>query len=297
MKYTITLLFLILTSSINVQAQIKNAGFENINPDSSIQFWAQSCFYSIGVGDSIMSNGATIASSSDAHSGQRAIKLQNSYNVTQNRYYGACMLSNNDSAGQASFINHFPIDLTPGTLTFYYKFDSVVAGDSAEVSVTIGAPDSISFPGMEIGAGSIKLFQKNGSYVLVTVPITYSQNLVASFATLKINTYTENSTPHFGTILLLDDFSFNASLSITDNFASTINAYPNPANGIININVANPATDITIYNNLGQMQLNKKLYDETQFSINSSQFANGIYIAQIRQQAGVVSRTRVAIQH
>jgi hypothetical protein len=297
MKYTITSLLFILTSSINIQAQIKNAGFENINLDSSIQFWAQSCFYAVGVGDSIISKGANISTSGDAHSGQFAIKLQNSYNATQNKYYGACMLSNNDSAGQASFINHFPINFTPETLTFYYKFDSLVVGDSAEVAVTIGALDSIMFPGTEIGSGTIKLHQKNPGYMLGTIPIVYTQNLAASFATLKVNTYTENCTPHFGTVLLLDDFNFNASLHLSKKDISNFDLYPNPASHEVNIVATKPISAIAIRNMLGQLVYNAGSQNKMTASLDVSLLPEGTYIVRLKQQDVGYTYTKLVIKH
>jgi Secretion system C-terminal sorting domain len=297
LKKLFTICLLLLINAVAANAQIKNAGFENINPDSTIQFWAGSCFYSFTLGDSILSNGPILSSTSDAHSGQRAIKLQNNHNVTQNKYYGACLISNTDSAGQPSFINNFPINITPEALVFYYKFDSLVPGDSAEVTVTIGAPDSMMFPGIEIGSGSIKLYQKNAGYVVASVPIIYTQNLAASFAILKVNTFTDNSIPHFGTVLLLDNFSLNATLAIAQNDALKFDMYPNPAHDEINISASNPISEITISSMLGQVVYSARQQNKMKVELNTGKLPDGTYLVHIRHQNGTSSYSKLQIAH
>jgi len=78
----------------------------------------------------------------------------------------------------------------------------------------------------------------------------------------------------------------NSSLSVDDNNLATINLYPNPASGIINISGVTENITLEIVDPLGKIILIKTV-DRNQNQIDISQLENGIYIFKLSDATSV----------
>ena len=103
--------------------------------------------------------------------------------------------------------------------------------------------------------------------------------LSATYTGCGYKTYEEEVAVHF---------SFQ---NVIDNDAKMLNIHPNPTNDVINIEIGNISTDVqvTIYNNIGQKvyTLNGKADNGFSTTLNLNDFADGIYILQIRSDETV----------
>ncbi|WP_299115356.1 aryl-sulfate sulfotransferase [uncultured Winogradskyella sp.] len=88
-----------------------------------------------------------------------------------------------------------------------------------------------------------------------------------------------------GTVELSPDFTPCNNLSIEDNQLSIVNIYPNPSNGIFNINSKLNIDKVEVYNTLG-----KKIYDTKLSKVNLSEQIDGIYFLKIYSDSKVISK-------
>jgi hypothetical protein len=111
---------------------------------------------------------------------------------------------------------------------------------------------------------------------------TYSTSIGAfgSNVTLTASTPTGlGGVYYFG----IDGTLSNSSFEIVN----AITVYPNPTTNELNINLGgdfNTATNYTIYNNLGQTILNKKIGSQADLKVNTSSFSNGVYFITIERE-------------
>jgi hypothetical protein len=88
-----------------------------------------------------------------------------------------------------------------------------------------------------------------------------------------------------GTLELNPDFTPCNNLSVDDYEQSIINIYPNPSNGVFNVNSLDGIDKIEAYNTLG-----KKVYETITSNVNLSEQANGLYFLKIYSNSNVVSK-------
>jgi hypothetical protein len=74
--------------------------------------------------------------------------------------------------------------------------------------------------------------------------------------------------------------------------ATLISVFPNPSNGLINITLAEKATDtkLEVLNSCGQVLLSKEINNSTQTSLDLSNHSKGIYFIKVQNGNGVVVR-------
>ena len=103
--------------------------------------------------------------------------------------------------------------------------------------------------------------------------------LTAPFTGCGYKTYEQEVGVHF------------SYLNVIANDAAKLNIHPNPTNDVINISIDNISTDVqvNIYNSIGQAVYTLKETADNGFSttLNLSDFADGIYILQIRSDETV----------
>lgn len=103
--------------------------------------------------------------------------------------------------------------------------------------------------------------------------------LTASFTGCGYKTYEQEVGVHF------------SYLNVITNDVAKLNIHPNPTNDVINISIDNISTDVqvNIYNSIGQAVYTLKETADNGFSttLNLSDFADGIYILQIRSDETV----------
>ncbi len=83
--------------------------------------------------------------------------------------------------------------------------------------------------------------------------------------------------------------SNNGTLSIEENTATLFSIYPNPTNGVLTINSASTISDITVYNNLGQLLLTSEKTDQ----VDISSLSDGIYFVKIKAENGQTETKKV----
>ena len=81
--------------------------------------------------------------------------------------------------------------------------------------------------------------------------------------------------------------------SVSENEASSITLYPNPAKEVVNIMAENGLQQITICNLLGQQLKTVKLNGEKKFVLNTNNYNSGFYIIYIETEVGIVTKRLV----
>ena len=83
-------------------------------------------------------------------------------------------------------------------------------------------------------------------------------------------------------------------LGIGDNEFESISIYPNPTNGLLNINGLNPITanSISIFNSVGMMVKSIEVTTES-IKMDIGDLPNGIYILRVQNEVGLVSTYKI----
>lgn len=84
-------------------------------------------------------------------------------------------------------------------------------------------------------------------------------------------------------------FENHGPLSIEENTATLFNIYPNPTNGLLYINSTISISEISVYNNLGQLLFTS---EETN-QIDISALSDGIYFVKIKGESGEIETKKV----
>ncbi|MEY4877381.1 MAG: hypothetical protein RL708_2531 [Bacteroidota bacterium] len=287
MKRIITLsfiTFLLLVGKAN--AQIPNASFENVLSNGLLSNWKPPLLLltftidSNGVAHSdSLSSYSFYQITNDAHSGNKALELNNIYNYTQHVNYPANISVGNDSDSYSSFSNSIQLTEQPGEFNFYYKYFPI-NNDTAYAHADIF--DSI---GNLIGDANVILSGTVNTYSKATANINYMINAIAKSAMLRISTALPNSTnSHFGTRLLIDDISFKKATVGIQNLSTDagINIFPNPAQNRIEIKSENEIRSVQIKNIAGDVFINSSVNESNSVLINTNKIPNGIYIVEIQ---------------
>lgn len=132
-----------------------------------------------------------------------------------------------------------------------------------------------------------------GSYDMIENYMDYTNddcmNIFTEDQKDRMMTVLENS-PRRGSLTTSNKCTTTAA---TEDFRllNGINVYPNPAQDVLNIAVANGELPdgYAIYNSLGQVMANMKISGETNLAVNTSGYSNGIYFIKIDK--GTQSKT------
>jgi len=99
------------------------------------------------------------------------------------------------------------------------------------------------------------------------------------------------NTPNGPTFLVCDTVYISGQNGINEkDLAKSINVFPNPSNGKVNVNSAlSKVENISVYNVLGALVKEEK---ETTFNneVDLSTLTNGIYIIKVKTEAGVITK-------
>lgn len=294
MKTIQLILALIICNAITSNAQLMNTGFEDLNSDGSIQYWGFTRLQVIlidsnGVAhyDSIVIDQKYCQSTTDAHSGNRAMEIRNAYNYTMNQGISGGALSSSDTM-QSPYTSFVPIVSRPQTLSFYYKYFPV-GNDTAYAYIQVLDNNT-----NEIGYAEQWIPSAASSYTLMNVPINYSSSDSAAIVFIQFKASYNDSSAHFGTRFLIDDLSLQTPNSTED--ISTLNdvsIFPNPVSDMLSIRAACQIKSVTI-RSLTSQQI--YAHQGAINSIDCSKFANGIYLLCIETEKGLQT-IRLNIQH
>ena len=90
--------------------------------------------------------------------------------------------------------------------------------------------------------------------------------------------------------------SLENTWSVDENEASFCKLYPNPANNQVRIESANSIESVMVYNVMGAL-VETISANGNIVNVNLSQYSNGVYFFNIRQNDGTISNQRVVVRH
>ncbi len=180
----------------------------------------------------------------------------------------------------------FPINYRPISLFLYYKY-LPENGDSMRVACNLYKN------GVVIGGFDYNSPQTVPNWTLLEIPISFNTSDIPDSATIILTTF--YNTQHNGSILYIDNLSFDTSITSVENTGNLLpqkfslyQNYPNPFNPITKIKFILPKSGrvvLDVYNMLGQKVttlMNGEMnvgYHEVQF--DGSDMASGVYYYQL----------------
>lgn len=287
-------LSLLLTK--NIKAQIPNGGFENwetikfaIYEFEAPQRWMSGLLY-----DSYTGRPITVKPTTDSHSGNMAIVLENTPDTSENKIPAMISAYTGD---YFEFEDGFVLNGKPVEFTGYFKHSSPADTNFFSISVNI-YHDSIL-----IGDANSFIGIKTNTYLPFNIPITYYDDLTPTKATVSIINASFD-TIVTGTTITLDDLDFTYSTTGITQIKQfgNYNLFPNPANDFINISfqATQPENvEISIYQLSGSLvQTATLLADKgkNDFKINTSDLSTGAYIVKTTSASGLQSVSKLIIQ-
>lgn len=295
MKKSTLLLAMAITLNVShCVAQIPNAGFENLNSDNSIKNWGILTLFVINIDtngviiDSIYIDQSFCATTTDAHTGQRAMEMRNAYVYGSNQgYAGGGILTNDSIFG--GFATPVFLQGTPTDFNFYYKYFPL-NNDTAQAVVEVyDSTENM------IGSAQLLIFDTVSNYTLASIPIIYDMPVNPAYVNIRFfNFYTESiyvRQPTLGTRFLVDDVSFSMATNVTDLMVGkdSYAVFPNPSSSIITIQYSMEIKDVKLYNGCGKLLLQEIGNIK---KIDVSQMEPGIYILEISTNKGL-QRTKL----
>lgn len=281
--------------SLQLHAQVPNPGFEQLNADGTVRNWGKIYLMPVTVdssgnsySDSVIFNNYFYFSSTDAHSGSRAMEISNAYNYTRSECIVGAAGADMDSvfAAFGSF-DYLPATVIPATFSFYYKFfpmnnDSGIA--------QLGVYDSFM---NEIGAAEIIISGTHAAYTLASTPVVMTGTASVGYISVYFSNSTGGHPATFGTRLLVDDIGASPS-GIDDIRAESIalSCYPNPALDNINLLLSGVSRDVAAVievtdvagRQMQQKEVTVKAGQPLQVDVKN--YATGVYIATITTAYG-----------
>lgn len=290
MKTKLNLCILSLIIATTCFAQIPNSGFENIDTANAPLNWIYTGSVSIGIGDSILTDGPLISKSNDAHSGLYALELRNTYNYTTNTPFmnGTANATLPDSTMYQGFNQFIPLVSKPYALDFYYKYSQNPYNDSTVCNVLIFNSDLA-----EIGNGTATFWDINSNYQLKTVNINYYPLIeiavgdsIPAAISVQFKNKVTTTVPHVGQRTLIDDVALNYTplgLNVSSN-NEIMQCYPNPVLNQL-IFKSTDAQVAEIFSFDGQLVSSESLKNCQ--SIDVSNLANGSYVLMVTDTKGI----------
>jgi hypothetical protein len=291
MKHTIKIILISLLANFATHAQILNPGFELLNVDSTIQNWGLAGAISITIGDSIISDGAAFRYSTNAHSGNYALEMRNSYNYTQNTpyFWGTATANVIDTTIYQGFSIDVPINIHPNSLDFFYKLTQNPFVDSTQCMVRV-----LNSNHEIIANGKTIVWDIDANYKIKSVAINYLTSSLEylndstpAFIQVHFNNKPNiitNASGNIGQRVLIDDVSINSNplsiQSVDVNYSTTI--FPNPVQNFLNIH-GNDIINIEVINIFGQIVLKSSVTT----ILNLQAIPNGIYFLRIKHKQGI----------
>lgn len=302
MKYLVAIFVsycCVFTSLFAQVTSIPNGGFENNNPDGSLQNWGNVYLFSVSIDTTgnvttdsvIFDNGYFYAPTSDAHSGNQALVLSNAFIPSQNKVMIGAVSSDEDTVFTAwGGFETVPYQLRAKKLSFYYKFHAE-GNDSAIVELSLFDQWN------ESGFARKIITSPQEEYTYVEIPVTfYSSNILPNVSyALRISAFytadaSETLQGHFGTRLWIDDIEISEySTDIAENLAeNAVVIAPNPVQEGFTLHTPATIKSISVVDIIGRaMPLTFLSHNQ----INCQQWANGVYWVTYETEAGRFTQT------
>ena len=180
----------------------------------------------------------------------------------------------------------FPVSKNHNELSGYYKFTSV-GGDNAVIQVNMFKN------GVAIGSGKKVFTGSQSSYTAFSIPITYtSTTIIPDSSIIQIYASDPDGTNTLGTALWVDDIQLiGETNSLTEIDNHKLNIYPNPSNGLINLQIANETiSQLAVYNVYGALVYSLNNLETNKLLQINENFAAGNYLVKVTTDKGVYSK-------
>jgi hypothetical protein len=239
--------------------------------------------------DSLVFNHYFYFSTTDAHSGSRALEISNAYNYTRSECITGAAGADTDSVFTAyGSLDFLPATVAPGTFNFYYKY-LPLNNDSAIARMVVY--DSFM---SELGKAELILSGTHAAYTLATAPVVMSAAGNVGFISVFFSNSTNGHPPTFGTRLVIDDINLlPAGIGDASAGAQQLLCYPS-ANGEAQlIALTHNTQSITAHlclcdiNGRQLMQRSVTLNGTEPVSIDVNNYPSGIYMVKLVGTTGV----------
>jgi hypothetical protein len=215
----------LFSNEINAQS-IPNAGFENWSmvmghedPDQ----W-------VTTNESVLiAYDTTARRSTDAHSGNYALELH-----TIQYTDSGTGITDTSYAGAYTGYTGIPYSSRPTDMKFYAKYHSSGA-DQGYIYAALYRWNTVTSAREMIGY-AYGLVDTTSTYTSYTLPFTYGSVLPPDTILVYLLSSVGKGIP--GSTLLIDDISFSVPLGVNEYAFPGINAFPNPAENIVNIDLS-----------------------------------------------------------
>ncbi len=248
------LLLLFVFTYIKTQAQIINSGFETWAPDflaptsmqpntgnNSTGWWTYNMYNAAILGGSPIS----AFRSTNAHSGSYAAQITSvvytpaSHSI--NAPWGTPFIGHpyldtlgilftgttNETSG--TYTPGIPFSQKIGTLSFWYQY-APQGNDTAECRALLLTGNTPQ------GGGSIKIFAPTGTtWQQAHIPFFYIDSQIPDTLFILFSASSLDHTPIPGSSIWIDDITVSLLTGIEENTSSSFVVYPNPSNGIFNL--------------------------------------------------------------
>jgi len=298
-----TILCSILLLKISAQVNVPNPSFDQFNTDGTIRNWGNVYIFSVSIDtlgqqtqDSIYLDFHYYFPTQDAHSGEYAIEMRNSYNYTTQRGTAGAIIADLDSVYTAwGSFETIPVSQQPREFSFYYQYYPV-NGDSGLAEVIVY--DSLM---EEIGRSTTILTALQSTYTYQADVIDFSLDIDAAFVLIKFSTFyttvPDIRTASLGTRLVIDDVALSTStgFNLLNTDKNQVQVYPNPTSGLLYIHSKELSpSKVNVYNQMGQLVLAETI-TASQNAISTTSLTKGIYSISV-ENAGSKTMHKIVVQ-
>lgn len=286
MKNLFTFLIIIAFVGIiktNAQTQMPNAGFESWS--TLLPNYRPANYYTI---DTMGMH--SCYKTTDKHGGTYAAMLR-SLDTTiiffPIKLPGLATLGRINVSTQAIY-GGIPFTDKPDNFRCYYKYLPTNI-DTMMVAVYFWKYDNVLHKKDTLGGFVFDTSATISSYTYLDIPIPWDSNFTIAPDSMNIILFSSLTVQNHSSAFF-DDFSFYyVSVGLETKLDNILNeVYPNPTNGIININ-NDKATEVNIFNITGGLVLNQK-FSENYAQIDLSDFPKGMYFIQQISEKGVITK-------
>lgn len=279
----LSLLFVLVFCNLSFgQTQPPNGSFEDWTSTTQPTGWTTSVNVIMQIDFATQVN--------DFHDGTSAVQIQ-SQDVFGNAVPGICTYGNinvNMGAMSAEIIGGKAFTDRPSKFSGWFKY-TPSGSDSMVVFCVLTKFNSVSGVHDTVGSAMYISTVANATYQQFNVDFDYQQSFAPD--TMNILILSSGYTATAGSSLIVDELKFDyTGMGIDDNFSNNFYIYPNPSNGIFNVNLANKeTTHFTVYNSLGQV-IYQTTTNNIVNTIDLSSYNKGLYLLEINNGKSIQSR-------
>lgn len=301
MKKNYFILFVVSLTFFCSQAQVVNGNFETVKPNFLPSNWGMNFIQSITIdattgqvvgGDNIQYTWcipSMVYATTDSHTGQYAMEISNAFNQTQNVVIPGEATIFADSTQDSPGWNP-GVPLSPSAniqrLGFYYKF-LTVGNDVGEATMSL-----YDASGDQIGSTTIDIHGTNNEYQYIYSYIYHPYNITPTHMIITFKMAKQNSTPTFGSRLIIDNVITNAaSLELIENpINEAFSVYPTLVDNEINIassSLSENAVNYKVINIQGKVVKENTVANASSYiyTMDASDLSAGVYLLQIESGA------------